>query len=188
MAERPPPDGAGCVYRSVVVVQVVIALVLRQWPTGLFVATLRNLREVDGGFATSRIVSTDLDARAHVVRKHRPDPPRRLISLAAPPRSPGVRSAAISAVAPVFGGRRLGADIAVEGYTPSPDERMDSWLNPVTPEFFGNGRYRPASGPVHFSSSDGAGGQQVAIVNEAFVHQYMRERNPPGDERPHGNA
>ena len=64
------------------VAQVVIALVLVEWPTGLFVATLRNLREVDGGFATSRIVSTDLDARAHVVRKHRPDPPRRSISLA----------------------------------------------------------------------------------------------------------
>jgi predicted permease len=167
---------AGWLDRSVVVGQVALALVLVNG-AGLFVATLRNLHAVHGGFATERTVSTQLDARgtAYESAGLAPlvDP---LLSRAA--RIPGVRSATLSASVPVFGGRRLDAQLAIESYTPGPDESMRGWLNAVTPGFFTTldiGLLRGRD----FTDNDRAG-QQVAIVNEAFAHQYFRDRNPLG--------
>ncbi|HWZ29121.1 MAG TPA: FtsX-like permease family protein, partial [Gemmatimonadales bacterium] len=167
---------AGWLDRSVVVGQVALALVLVNG-AGLFVATLRNLHAVHGGFATERTVSTQLDARgtayesAGLATLVEP-----LLSRAA--RVPGVKSATLSASVPVFGGRQLGAELAIEGYTPGPDESMRGWLNAVTPGFFttlGIGLPRGRD----FTDNDRAG-QQVAIVNEAFARQYFRDRNPLG--------
>jgi len=167
---------AGWLDRSVVVGQVALALVLVNG-AGLFVATLRNLHAVRGGFATDRTVSTQLDARGTAYEN------AGLASLMEPllsgaARIPGVRSATLSASVPVFGGRRLDAQLVIEGYTPGPDENMRGWLNAVTPGFFttlGIGLPRGRD----FTDNDRAG-QQVAIVNEAFARQYFRDRNPLG--------
>ena len=166
----------GWLDRSVVVAQVAIALVLVNG-AGLFVATLRNLRNVDGGFATERSVSTEVDARGTAYESAGiAGFADRLMARVA--RIPGVRSAALSEMVPVFGGRRIGADIAVEGYTPSQDERMEGWFDPVTPGFFATLGIGLRTGR-DFSPSDRTG-QQVAIVNQAFVQQYLRGRNPLG--------
>lgn len=167
---------AGWLDRGVVVGQVALALILVNG-AGLFVATLRNLHAIHGGFATERTVSIQLDARGTPYENAGlvllVDP---LLSSAA--RIPGVRAAALSASVPVFGGRRLGARLAIEGYTPGADESMQGWLNAVTPGFFSTlGIALPLG--RDFTKNDRAG-QQVAIVNEAFVHQYLGDRNPLG--------
>lgn len=166
----------GWLDRSVVVAQVALALVLVNG-AGLFVATLRNLHAVNGGFSTERTVSAQLDARETAYESAGlgalVDP---LLSRAA--RIPGVKSAALSASVPVFGGRRLGAEMGIEGYTPGPDESMRGWLNAVTPGYLSTlGIALPLG--RDFTDNDRAG-QQVAIVNQAFVHQYLRGRNPLG--------
>ena len=168
---------AGWLDRSLVVVQVALALVLVNG-AGLFVVTLRNLRNVNGGFATEGTLSAELDSRGtayeNVGLGTLAEP---LLTRAA--RIPGVRSAALSVTVPVFGGRQVGGDMAVQGYTPRPDENMTSWLNPVTPGFFATLGIGLRLGRT-FSADDRFAGQQVAIVNEAFVRQYIRDRNPLG--------
>ncbi|MGH7524804.1 MAG: FtsX-like permease family protein, partial [Gemmatimonadales bacterium] len=168
---------AGWLDRSVVVAQVAIALLLVN-AAGLFVATLRNLRTVNGGFASERIVSAEFDARGTSYESQGILPfADRLLMRAG--QVPGVRSAALALAVPGFGGRRDGRDITVEGYTPSRDERMEGWFDPVTPGFFRTLGIALRHGR-DFSTDDRATGQQVAIVNEAFVHQYIRDRNPLG--------
>jgi predicted permease len=168
---------AGWLDRSLVVAQIVIALVLLNG-AGLFVATLRNLRNVSGGFATTRSVSANLDARGTPYESSgliaQAD---RLLARAA--LVPGVRSEAISALVPVYGGRRIGGAIDVEGYAPTPGESMAGWINPVTPGFFSTLGI-PLRAGRDFSANDQGAGQQVAVVNEAFVHRYLRARNPIG--------
>ncbi|MGH7583148.1 MAG: ADOP family duplicated permease [Gemmatimonadales bacterium] len=168
---------AGWLDRSVVVAQVVLALVLVN-AAGLLVATLRNLRSVNGGFMPERVVSAEFDAR---------DTPYETVGLglytdrllARATLVPGVRSAALALAVPVFGGRRDGENIDVEGYTPRQDENMQGWFNTVTPGYFSTLGIRLLRGR-DFSQADRGAGQQVAIVNEAFVHQYIRNRNPLG--------
>ncbi len=168
---------AGWLDRGVVVVQVVIALVLVN-AAGLFVATLRNLRSINGGFSMEHVVSAEFDARgtpyeAAGLGLYTDQLVARAVLI------PGVRSAALSLMMPVFGGRRLGADMDVEGYSPKPDENMQGWFNPVTPGFFATLGIRVTQGR-DFTHGDRTGGQQVAIVNQAFVQQYLRDRNPVG--------
>lgn len=168
---------SGLLDRSAVVAQVALALVLING-AGLFVATLRNLRDVNAGFAMDRRVSIELDSRG-TPYEHGGlgEVAERLLTRTA--QIPGVRSAALSEAVPAFGGRRINWTVAVEGYTPSRDERMEHWFDPVTPGFFstlGIGLDRGRD----FLPADGAAGPKVAIVNEAFVHQYIRDRNPLG--------
>lgn len=171
------PRRAGFLDKSVVIVQIALALVLLNG-AGLFVATLRNLRNVHGGFAMEHTVTAGLDARDTPQESAGiPSLADRLLARAV--TIPGVRSAALSAAVPVFGGRRIEPRIAVEGYTPGPDEKVSGWLDPVTPGYFATLGIGLRAGR-DFSREDGVAGQQVAIVNEAFVHQYLRGRNPLG--------
>ncbi len=167
----------GWLDRSVVVVQLAIALVLING-AGLFVATLRNLRTVNGGFATERVVNAEFDSRG---TSYESTGLGRLTDrlLARAERVPGVRAAALSEATPVFGGREWAADVDVEGYTPKRDENMNVWVDPVTPGFFATLGTTLRIGR-DFSNADAATGQPVAIVNETFVHQYLRNRNPLG--------
>jgi len=54
---------------------------------------------------------------------------------------------------------------------------MEGWFDPVTPGFFATVGIELRMGR-DFSPSDRAATQSVAIVNEAFVHQYIQGRNP----------
>ena len=166
---------AGWLDRGLVVAQVAVALVLVNG-AGLFVATLRNLRAVNAGFATERVVSTEFDARGTPYESEDlvlvAD---RVMARAA--RIPGVRSAALALAVPVFGGRRIGETIAVAGYAPGRDESMEGWFDPVSPGFFSTLGIALRAGR-DFSPDDRATTQRVAIVTEAFVHQYLQGRNP----------
>ncbi|HKV70465.1 MAG TPA: ABC transporter permease [Gemmatimonadales bacterium] len=167
---------AGWIDRSVVVAQVALALVLVNG-AGMLVATLRSLRNVDAGFSTDHQLSVELDSRGT------PYESRGLAQfvdglMTRAARIPGVRSAALSEAAPIFGGRFLSPTIAVQGYTPKPDESMRCWFDPVTPGFFTTMGIGMRGGRDFTDADRGAGG--VAIVNDAFVHQYLRDRNPLG--------
>jgi predicted permease len=168
---------SGWLDRGVVVAQVAIALTLLNG-AGLFVATLRNLRDVNGGFAKVQTVCIELDARGTTYESTGLVPlTERLINRAM--LIPGVRSATLSASVPVFGGRRFNRELAVEGYVPSPEESVEVWANAVTPGFFATIGI-PLRAGRDFSPNDRMAGPAVAIVNDAFVHQYIRDRDPLG--------
>jgi len=168
--------GAGWLDRSIVVAQIALALVLLNG-AGLFVATLRNLRSVSGGFSPERHVSIELDSRGTSYESGGLAAlGDRLLARAG--RIQGVRSAALSEAVPIFGGRGLNPVVSVEGYTPRQDENMQCWFDPVTPGFFSTVGIALRQGR-DFTDGD-RGAAPVAIVNEAFVRQYLSGRNPLG--------
>src|SRR5205823_14154262 len=69
--------------------------------------------------------------------------------------------------------------LTVEGYTPPSDHGADSNYNAI-----GAGYFRtmgiPLIGGREFARSDNAFAPKVAIVNEAFVRQFLPNRNPIG--------
>jgi putative ABC transport system permease protein len=91
---------------------------------------------------------------------------------------PGAVSAT-SARVPALAGSASSTNLTVEGYTPRNDDRDQSSLNEIGPDYF-----RTLGVPLvagrEFTESDRAGAPKVAIVNEAFVRRFIGDRNPIG--------
>lgn len=167
----------GVLERGIIVVQVALTLVLVA-ASGLLVATLRNLQNVDPGFATTKILSAWLDSRdtplaAGGIAPLEQDLLSRMRTI------PGVRAAALAESAPVVGGRGASLDVEVPGYTQRADEDMGVPVNVVTPDYFTATGIAVRSGRT-FTATDGPNAPAVAIVNEAFVKQYVSRREPVG--------
>jgi predicted permease len=167
----------GLLERGIVIVQVGLTLVLVS-ASGLLVATLRNLQNVDAGFATTNVLSAWLDTRGTSlavggVAPLQDDLLARLRTI------PGVRAVAMSESSPILGGRGEGIDVTVPGYLPTAGEQMSVAINAITPEFFAATGILVRAGRA-FSATDGANAGLVAIVNQAFVNQYLSHRQPLG--------
>jgi predicted permease len=172
--------------RSVsVVVQVALSLALLVG-AGLFVRTFARLAARDVGFERDGvlIVSADLDrtplrgaARLAVVD--------RLAEAAS--AAPGVTSAAVSFTTPI-GTAGWNTTIAVPGTTLSRRQRL-SWVNAVTPGWFGTVGLRLSAGR-DVTDADRAGAPPVAVVNRAFERRYLGGRDGVGQvfatEEPEG--
>jgi predicted permease len=163
--------------RGIVVAQVALALVLVSAAT-LFVATLRNLKQFDGGYGSTRILLTRIETRGTPYEKGGIMPFYEEI-LGRVRGIPGVTRAAMSSVVPVFGGRSMRDQIHVPGYEPAADEDMSSWYAAVTPDYFAATGIGLESGR-EFDDRDGATAEQVAIVSRAFARHYFATRNPIG--------
>jgi putative ABC transport system permease protein len=163
--------------RGLVVVQVSLALVLLCAAT-LFVATLRNLQEFDGGYRTTRVLLAYVDTRGGQYERTGITPiyPDLLARLSA---LPGVTRAAASTTLPVMGGMRSGYRISIGGYTPQPDENMLTSSAVVTPGYFATTGVGLRAGR-EFDSRDLAAGEPVTIVNVAFVKRFFSGRDPIG--------
>src|SRR6185295_2086283 len=121
--------------RGLVVAQVALALILVCAAT-LFVATLRNLRQFDGGYRSTHVLLAYVDTRgtpheSRGINAVYPD----IVSRVA--RLPGVQQVAAAGTLPVFGGRVSRSRFSVPGYDPLPDESVESWSNDVSPGYFG---------------------------------------------------
>ena len=92
---------------------------------------------------------------------------------------PGVRAAALTATAPVMGGRIWMSTIDVRGYTPAPEENMTAKVNAVTPDYFAAAGIALRAGRV-FGAADEAGTEPVAVVSETFARRFLAGRNPVG--------
>jgi ABC-type lipoprotein release transport system permease subunit len=101
---------------------------------GLFVRTLRNLRTLDFGFHSDNLITFTVDSG-----RWRPDAAqaeflqRRL--LAELETLPGIRSVSIGG-AGLLTGNGVSMDVAVDGYSPAPDEEMRTWAVLAGPRFF----------------------------------------------------
>jgi predicted permease len=144
---------------------------------GLFVRTLQNLRHVDLGFRTEQVVmfgvrpATVYDvARKRVVF-------RTLIEEVG--RVPGVRSAGGATTRLLAGGRWDGS-ITLPGARPAPgDTQPSSYFNAVTPGYF-----ETLGIPIRlgrgFTWDDWGSPREYAVVNQAFVDQYLPNQVPTG--------
>jgi putative ABC transport system permease protein len=100
---------------------------------------------------------------------------------------PGVVGTSAARV-PLIANSNSSTGIAVEGYVPSPDDRMSVNYNEIAPAYF-----RTVGTPLlagrEFTEADTIDAPKVAIVNEAFARRFRLGPNPVGRRmRRGGNA
>jgi predicted permease len=166
-------DRRFAVRNTLVVAQIAVSLVLVV-AAGLFLRTFASLNQLPLGFEPEPLLVLELNLQA------RGGPPgergarvERLRDAAA--SVPGVRSAAVSSNRLFAGGGWATGLVAVGD---GPMVRLRSlgrpplWLNATTPGWFKT-MGTPLRRGRDFNAADRVGSSPVAIVNEAFVRQYL---------------
>jgi len=186
--------------KTLIAAQVALSLALLV-EAGLFVRTLRNLRNVDIGFQADNAVILDIDPTKLGYRGHRlREFYDRVLERAR--RVPGVRSAALSVMTPM-GEFAFSRSFSAEGYQPKAGEDLIAYNNPVTEGYFTTlgipmllGRdFRPQDEPAltprdnfmaaigrqsgggNFEQQDAPG---VCVVNESLARHLFGDVNPVG--------
>jgi predicted permease len=91
---------------------------------------------------------------------------------------PGVTSVT-NGIVPLLSGDNWGNDVKVQGYACLPDVDCNSRYNEIGGAYFKTFGVQMLAGR-EFTVSDGAGGQRVAIVNEAFAKKFNLGRDAVG--------
>jgi predicted permease len=162
--------------RVLVVGQVALSLLLVAG-AGLFARSLYNLRSIDPGFITDRLLQLRVDAALNGYGG-----PQALVlagrlrqELTAIAGVTAVSTATIPAMMNGFGFQT----VRVQGYDPAAGEEMNSMINSVGPGYFATLGMALLQGR-DFTDSDAEGGQRVAIVNEAMANRFWKGENPIG--------
>jgi len=155
--------------RTCVMLQVGFSLLLIVG-AGMFVRTIMNLRNVNPGFETERLLAFGLrPALSGYPSSEVGAVEQRVLERIA--HLPGVRAAGGTNDEDLTDTNHAG-DVTVSGYTPKPDEEFDIELPWVS-----DGYLQTLGVPLiagrPFQSSDTATSQKVTIVNESFVRHYF---------------
>ena len=144
---------------------------------GLFTKSLVNASRVDLGVKVDRVVTFTLNPQRNGYTPARAqqffaDVLARLAGV------PGVQTVSAARV-PLISNSNSSTSMAIEGYTPAPNERMSIKFNEISPGYF-----RTVGMPMRagrdFTDGDISGTPRVAIVNETFAKQYKMGANPVG--------
>ncbi|PYV07422.1 MAG: multidrug ABC transporter substrate-binding protein, partial [Acidobacteria bacterium] len=139
--------------KTLVVAQVGLSLLLLVG-AGLFVHSLYNLRTLDPGFRTEKLVREEIRS------------------------VPGVLTASCANM-PVVSGDEWDSSITVEGHDPTKGSNAWAYMNHVLPGYFGTMGAALAAGR-DFTWNDTSKSAKVCIVNERFVREYFPGRDPIG--------
>jgi len=161
--------------QSLVVLQVALSLVLIVG-AGLFVRTLRNFTNLDPGFDRDHLVSVWIDTHLGGYSQAQraalyPQLIERVEAL------PGVRSAALGSCE-VASGCGDASDIYLPG-VPHSNGETDAQERQVSQHFFATTGIPLIEGRG-FADSDTANSPQVAVVNQAFVREFLPGKDPVG--------
>ena len=166
------------VRRILVIGEVALALTLLVG-AGLLIKSVARLQHVDPGFDASRLLTFNVS----LPRVKYPSDTVRIqffdAAFARLAQVPGVVSVGGTSTMP-FGGSWSTGSFQIEGYTPGPNQ-PGPWgdIRIVSPEFFRTLRVPLKQGRV-FTQQDGPESQDVAVIDEEFVHKYYRGQNPIG--------
>jgi len=166
---------AGRLDRAIVAAQVALALLLVS-SAALLVETLRNLRDLNGGFDADHLVVANIETRDSpytTLRPHYQEMLRRVNAL------PGVQVAAIGSTAPLIHAGGSTRIISVPGYEPSLGEQAVVHYMGAAPNYFSAAGIALRSGR-DFATSDRANTQPVAIISEKVARKYYGARDPLG--------
>ncbi len=162
--------------KALVAAQVMLSLLLLIG-AGLFIRSLRNLKDLDPGFHTTNLLTFAIDP---VLNGYKPD--RSLDFYRQLQESvdaiPGVQSSTL-AVVPILTGEEWDNSVAVEGFAHKPSETPDPHMNYVAPGYF-----KTIETPLllgrDFRPTDVKGAPLVCIVNERFAKKYFKDGNALG--------
>ena len=162
--------------RALVVAEIALALTLLSG-AGLLIKSFSKLAAVNPGFNPSHLLTFQLSLPSS---SYPTDTSRTQFYDAVLPRLahiPGVRAAGAASVMPFAGGWST-ASYNVEGYTPPPNGAMP-WgdVRITSPSYFGTLAVPVERGHT-YTEGDAAGALRVAVVDEQFVHRFIK----PGDD------
>jgi len=165
------PSGARAAARfrtGLVTVQIALSMTLLV-AAGLFIKSLRNVSRVDLGLSTDNVVMFSLSP---VLNGYEPARIRSLFQdvedrLAA---IPGVTAVSAGRV-PIISGSNWGTSVNVQGFQRGPDVDNNSRYNMIGPDYFSTLGIPLVAGR-EFTSSDGLGAPDVAVVNQAFARKF----------------
>ena len=163
----------GSIYlrRATVAAQIGISLLLLLG-AGLFVRTLRNLKTLDVGFISDRLLTFTIDPN---FAGYRSDQTIALYQqvLEKLSRLPGVRSATLTND-PEVANNNWASNITVAGYHAAENEDMNVEWARVSARYFSTMRM-PLLAGREIEERDHAGAHKVAVVNETFARRYFGE-------------
>jgi predicted permease len=159
---------------ALVVVEMSLAMILLAG-AGVLIRSFLNLREMQGGVNTDRLLSMriDLPPAKYATADARQRGWERLLSGLAP----AVESVALVSQAPMQGSQTW--DFQLEGRAVAVDKLPTVSGLYITPDYF-----RTIGAPLlrgkDFETADGSAGRGVAIVNERFARKYWAGQDPIG--------
>jgi predicted permease len=157
--------------KALVVAQVTLSLLLLIG-AGLFIRSLKNLKDLDPGFHTANLIGFAVDPPMNGYKQDRS------LDLYRQLREnlnglPGVESSAL-AVMPVLTGNEWDNSMAVEGFEHKPSETPDAHMQFISPDYF-----KTMNIPIllgrDFRMTDGRGAPEVCIVNEKFARRFFKD-------------
>jgi putative ABC transport system permease protein len=161
---------------ALVVLQVALSLVLIV-AAGLFMRTFTSLATLNLGFDSSPVLVANINAQpVQLEPDARPALFRKVLQAAA--GTPGVASAAVSAVTPVSGST-WNNRIELPDGPDLPENERSTFINLVSENWFRT-YGTPLVAGRDFTKDDTKAAPNVAIVNETFSRKFANGRNPIG--------
>jgi predicted permease len=162
--------------KIMVAAQVAVSLVMLV-AAGLFVRSLTMLNRVNLGYNRENLLLFRVNNAAGgykgaaITQLHQE-------VLARISAIPGLRGVALSHDG-LFSHAESGDPIAVEGYTPKPNEEMDARMDHVGPGYFSNVGIPILLGR-EIGTQDSGSGMRAAVINQTFARRYFPNINPLG--------
>jgi predicted permease len=162
--------------KALVAAQVTLSLLLLIG-AGLFIRSLKNLKDLDPGFHTNNLVEFSIDPTRNGYK------PERSLDFYRQLREnldaiPGVEASGF-AVIPVLSGDEWDNSIAIEGFSHSATDMPDPHMQFISPDYFRTMNIPMLTGR-DFRMSDGRDAPKVCIVNEKFAKRYFKDGNALG--------
>lgn len=165
--------------KVLVIAEIAIALVLLTG-AGLLIRSFSKLRDVDPGFRSDRVVTLSLQlpvSRYGEISKQEAfwtELERRVQT------TPGVESASVISELPL-GGSTIYHNMVIASKPPvAVGKEPEILTHEVGREYFAAMGIPLVQGRA-FNEADKEGNEHVAIVNESFVRQHLKDRNPIGE-------
>jgi predicted permease len=169
-------SGSNLFRRALVIAQAALSLMLLI-SAGLFSKTLVNLAHVELGIRPDHLMTFSLTAKLNRYSDERVAQFHRQLTehLRA---IPGVALVTASVV-PAIANSSSSQTISVEGFVPQTGSGSNSHYNVVDTDYFRTMGI-PLIAGREFTRADNTAGPKVALVNQAFVRQFLPGQNPLG--------
>ncbi len=163
--------------KSLVVAQVTLSLLLLVG-AGLFIRSLKNLKELDPGFKTRNLMTFSIDPPLNGYKAERSREMYRQI-YAALNTLPGVESASM-AVMPVMEGYEWDSSVTVDTFTGKRPDGLGPHMNFVSPGYFKTMDVPVLQGRDFRPSDQGKDAPKVCMINDKFAKKFFPEGRAVG--------